>query len=63
MSNLALLTEAERDELVAALRKDAALLRHWAVQSRTGGWSTHQVEPMRRRANEIDEVLAKYRPA
>ena len=51
---------ADRDELVKALRKEAALLRHWAVQSRSGGWSTHQVEPMRQRANELDDLLAKY---
>lgn len=54
--------EQARDEFVAALREEAAKLRHWAVQSRTAGRSTHQVESMRQRANEIDELVAKYPP-
>jgi hypothetical protein len=52
---------AELDVLVQELRKESALLRHWAVQARTGGWSTQHVDPMRNRANEIDDMLAKFR--
>jgi hypothetical protein len=52
--------ERQRDSLASELRTEAAKLRHWAVQSRTGGCSTHQVEAMRQRANEIDDLLSKH---
>jgi hypothetical protein len=52
--------ERERDSLAAELRAEAAKLRHWAIQSRTGGCSTHQIEAMRQRANEIDDLLSKH---
>lgn len=48
-----------KDELIEFLRQEAIQLRLWAVQSRQGGWSTHQVDPMRKRAEEIDELLAR----
>lgn len=41
-----------------ALRAESALLRAWAKESRDGGWSTHQVEPMRKRADAIDALLS-----
>jgi hypothetical protein len=44
--------------LVQALRDEADLLDRWARESREGGWSTHQVDPMRRRAAEIRDLLA-----
>lgn len=34
----------------------------WINQSRSGGWSTHQVEPQRRLAADIGELLAKHHP-
>jgi len=40
------------------LKKISDQLRRWAIESKTGGWSTHQVEPMRRLADEIDETLS-----
>jgi hypothetical protein len=46
----------------AALRKtieaEIVLLEAWADESRRGGWSTHQVDPMRRRANALRAALA-----
>lgn len=43
--------------LRAKLENVARQLRRWATQSKTGGWSTHQVIPMRELADEIDEML------
>lgn len=39
--------------LLALVREEADLLDRWAVQSQDGGWSTHQVDPMRKRASEL----------
>lgn len=33
-------------------------LERWANESRSGGWSTHQVDPMRRLAENIREHVA-----
>ena len=38
---------------IDALRAEARQLDVWAVQSREGGWSTHQVDPMRKRADDL----------
>jgi hypothetical protein len=46
-------------EAVGALKAEVALLRAWARESREGGWSTHQVDPMNRRADDLGAVLAK----
>ncbi|HAU07509.1 MAG: hypothetical protein A2568_00915 [Candidatus Yanofskybacteria bacterium RIFOXYD1_FULL_44_17] len=37
-------------EAIELLRAEARLLLQWARESEDGGWSTYQVEPMRRRA-------------
>jgi hypothetical protein len=47
--------------LELALLRDQ--LRTWATESREGGWSTHQVDPMRRKADEIDELLSRTAPS
>lgn len=39
--------------LISLLRRIESQLEAWANESRTGGWSTHQVEPMRKLADEI----------
>ncbi len=39
------------------LQQIATQLRQWATESRSGGWSTHQVDPQRRLADKIDEHL------
>lgn len=33
--------------------RDADQLDQWANQSERGGWSTHQVEPMRKQADKL----------
>lgn len=43
------------------LRRISNQLTQWAAQSSVGGWSTHQVDPMLRKANEINVVLEKTR--
>jgi hypothetical protein len=45
------------EELEAILREEIATLRRWADESQHGGWSTHQVGPMRERANRLALVL------
>jgi hypothetical protein len=47
----------------AALEKerDANQLDDWARDSKTGGWSTHQVEPMRAKADQLRREAANLR--
>lgn len=47
-------------ELAALLMEEADLLDRWAQQSITGGWSTHQVDPMRERADELRRKAAPH---
>jgi hypothetical protein len=44
--------------LRALLQRIELQLEKWANESRTGGWSTHQVEPMRKLADEIRMALS-----
>lgn len=46
----------------AALQRIAGQLDKWADETREGGWSTHQLEPMRRLAQEIRGAVALGRP-
>ena len=46
-------------EPLVMLRSIAKQLNLWAEQSRTGGWSTHQVKPMQDKAAEIYRLLDK----
>jgi hypothetical protein len=41
----------------AWLARIATQLRRWADESQQGGWSTHQVKPMRALAQEIEAYL------
>lgn len=50
------------EQLREALRQEAIQLRLWAVESKNGGWSTHQVDSMRHRAEQIDELLGTISP-
>jgi len=43
----------------AMLLKSANQLEDWANESISGGWSTHQVSPMRCLAQEIFALLGK----
>lgn len=45
---LAACEQSEADAIAVADQLD-----RWALQSQTGGWSTHQVDPMRRLAANI----------
>lgn len=48
-----------RDELIRVIEQEADQLDRWANESSTGGWSTHQVNPMRERANELRRIAAR----
>ena len=39
----------------------AAQLRRWADESEKGGWSTHQVKPMREQAEKLEALLYRTR--
>jgi hypothetical protein len=47
--------------LVMAIREEIQQLRKWASESMIGGWSTHQVEPMRKRADQLEHLLLQMR--
>jgi hypothetical protein len=42
-----------------ALAEMANQLEEWAYESQRGGWSTHQVDPMRKKAREIWQLLGR----
>lgn len=41
--------------------RDADQLDQWARESRSGGWSTHQVEPMTRKADVLRREASELR--
>ncbi len=45
------------ERLEVVLREEIALLRAWARESREGGWSTHQVQPMLDRASALALIV------
>ncbi len=55
------MTEELRTALLL-LEQEEILLDRWAEESISGGWSTHQVKPMRERAafirTKLEELLA-----
>lgn len=51
--------DAMNEILIEELKKTAEQLELWADQSQNGGRSTHQVWPMRKRAQEIWELLGR----
>jgi hypothetical protein len=46
-------------EPLVMLRSIAKQLNQWADESKSGGWSTHQVKPMQEKAAEIYQLLDK----
>jgi hypothetical protein len=48
---------------IKILEEEKTQLLKWAKQSEFGGWSTHQVDPMKKRAaylyNKINELKVK----
>ena len=48
---------------IGTLSAMADQLDEWARESRTGGWSTHQVDPMTRKADELRRQSAQMRLA
>lgn len=58
---LSLLEGAKQD--AAFMDRLANTLDEWAVQSRSGGWSTHQVDANAKEANECRRRAAQIRAA
>lgn len=52
---------SEERALREKLREVADQLERWAVESSLGGWSTHQVEPMKEEAACIYEMLGRIK--
>lgn len=44
---------------VAILRTERRQLLKWAEESMTGGWSTHQVKPMKKRAEYLKKQIVE----
>ena len=44
-------------KLIAELQKDLSLLNQWISNTETGGWSTQNLEDMKKRRDEIKAVL------
>lgn len=51
--------DARIKELETALIEQANQLDKWATESREGGWSTHQVDPMKKKADELRRIATK----
>ncbi len=48
------------EETKEFLRPTAIQLERWAKESLSGGWSTHQVKPMQKKADEIWAFIGKH---
>jgi hypothetical protein len=44
-------------KLIAELRKDLSLLNQWISNTEIGGWSTQNLEDMKKRRDEIKAIL------
>jgi hypothetical protein len=44
-------------KLIAELRKDLSLLNQWITNTEGGGWSTQNLDSMKKRRDEIKTVL------
>jgi hypothetical protein len=44
-------------KLIAELRKDLSYLNKWIISTEDGGWSTNNLEDMKKRRDEIKAVL------
>lgn len=49
------------EEMLRELENEALQLERWARESRQDGWSTHQVEPMLKRAQELWAIIGRAR--
>lgn len=43
--------------LIRETKKEIELLESWIRESLSGGWSTHLVEPMRKRVGELKSLI------
>lgn len=46
-------------KLIETVKTMASQLDKWVTESRTGGWSTHQVDPMTKRASDLRLAVAE----
>lgn len=45
------------EDVLNEFTKMAKQLNHWANESLDGGWSTHQVKPMQKKAIELYQLI------
>jgi hypothetical protein len=43
--------------LVIEIRKEIVLLESWILTTQSGGWSSHLIEPMKKRVTELKSIL------
>ena len=48
------------EKLITELNKEITLLESWIRTTEYGGWSTHLVEPMRKRVAELKSIVYDY---
>ena len=46
-----------KDLFIIEIRKEITLLESWILTTQSGGWSTHLIEPMKRRVAELKSVI------
>ena len=45
------------EQAIKVLEEERDLLLTWVEQSIKGGWSTHQVKPMKERATDLNNII------
>ncbi len=48
------------EKLINELKKEINLLESWVKSTEGGGWSTHLVEPMKKRVSELKGIVYDY---
>ena len=48
------------EKLIQELRKEVNLLESWTRTTRTGGWSTQNLDAMEKRIGELKAILYDY---
>ena len=47
----------KEQQLIQAIKTEINLLEGWIAETKSGGWSTHLVQPMEKRASELKNLI------